>query len=159
MLSACLAIVSCGFTGSVGSSSQPDGGKSASFGFDTDVAYSSQLWETLSAERIVGDNAVAKKPFFGGAKPHGMILELAYQPVTIGGHTGFVVVKKNYDGDGVSINAVEKNRSKYLHSITVMYQREAGYDEDNQNWFWAKYGPKGELLQKQINGRDIGLAG
>jgi hypothetical protein len=37
-----------------------------------------------------------------------------------------------------------------------MYQREAGYDADNQNWFWAKYKPDGSLHK---NPKGMQLAG
>ncbi|MFQ6022807.1 MAG: hypothetical protein ACE5NW_08805 [Acidiferrobacterales bacterium] len=124
-----------------------------------DVAYAEQLWLMMHSERLVGKNADRLKPFFGGARPHGMILELAYRNLSVGNHTGFIVIKKNYDGSDVSVANVEKNRAKYLSSITVMYQRELGYDEDNQNWFWVKYKPDGRLFKKEINGKDVALAG
>jgi hypothetical protein len=46
-----------------------------------------------------------------------------------------------------------------------MFRREAGYDEDNQNWFWAKFlpdgtldkNPKGMMLAGQVaKGADVG---
>lgn len=37
-----------------------------------------------------------------------------------------------------------------------MYRREAGYDADNGNWFWAKYTPYGEVEQ---NTSGVYLAG
>ena len=27
-----------------------------------------------------------------------------------------------------------------------MLQREAGYDDDNDNWFWVKYAPDGSVM-------------
>lgn len=125
----------------------------------SDVQYAQKLWMSMEKAKIVGPSAVRQKPFFGGAKPHGMILELAYKMVEVEGHRGFVVVKKNYDGSDVTVDRVAADREKYLSSMTVMYRREAGYDEVNQNWFWVKYYPDGSLFQKVINGSKVLLAG
>ncbi len=113
-----------------------------------DVHYARQLWQALQEKQLVGEQARTSKPFFGGAKPHGMILEVMAQNLMLNKHTGFVIVKKNYNGDQVSVANVERDRKRYLSSITVMYQREAGYDPDNQNWFWVKYQPDGQLFEK-----------
>ncbi|MFQ5491051.1 MAG: hypothetical protein ACE5GE_10045, partial [Phycisphaerae bacterium] len=40
--------------------------------------------------------------------------------------------------------------------VTIMLQRETGYDSDNDNWFWVKYSPKGEVMK---NPKDMLLAG
>ena len=128
-------------------------------GSPAEVAYAASLWSAMEAARLVGADARELEPFFGGAKPHGMILELAYQDLPVAGHSGFLVVKKNYEGDGVSEQAVKADRGAFLSSITVMYERESGYDEDNQNWFWVKYKPDGSLFTKPVDGRNIALAG
>jgi hypothetical protein len=125
-------------------------------GSGADVDYAGQLWDVMEQERLVGKNEARHEPFFGGAKPHGMILELAYKTIRVNGHDGFVVVKKNYDGPGVTVETVKQERAKYLSSITVMYQRESGYDEDNQNWFWAKYKPGSKLYRSPAG---VALAG
>ncbi len=128
-------------------------------GSPEDVGYAGQLWSVLETERFVGENAVESKPFVGAAKPHGWILELSYRNITLGTHTGFVVVKKNYNGPNLSVDDVEADRKKYLSSITVMFQREKGYDEENQNWFWVKYKPDGGLFTRKTKKKDIPLAG
>jgi hypothetical protein len=128
-------------------------------GTSADIAYAQKLWNEMSDERLVGRNPKLLEPFFGGAKPHGMILEIAYQNIEVDGHEGFVVVKKNYNGEGVSVEAVKQQRDKFLSSLTIMYQRENGYDEDNQNWFWVKYKPDGSLFSKQVDGQPLSLAG
>ena len=124
-----------------------------------DITYATRLWSAMQSEKLVGAKAEKLKPFFGGARPHGIILELVYRNLTVGNHTGFLVVKKNYNGTDVSVANVAKNRAKYLSSITVMYRREKGYDEDNQNWFWVKYRPDGSLFKKDMNGKSVALAG
>ena len=124
-----------------------------------DALFAQQLWDVMEGKRLVGRQAKQLDPFFGGAKPHGMILEILSQPMKKGQHSGFLVLKRNYNGDDVSVENVRKNRRKYLSSITVMYQREAGYDEDNLNMFWAKYKPDGDLFIKEFAGREMQLAG
>ncbi len=128
-------------------------------GSPEDIAYAKQLWSVLESVELTGQNAKKVKPIVGAARPHGWILELLYKNITVGVHTGFVVVKKNYDGRGVSVASVEANRAKYLSSITVMFQREKGYDEDNKNWFWVKYKPDGSLYKKKMNTMDVAMAG
>ena len=46
------------------------------------------------------------------------------------------------------------NRLKHLGAVTVMFRREAGYDAQNKNWFWAKYLPDGSL-DKNPNGMQL----
>lgn len=129
------------------------------YGSVSDIHYAEQLWQSLGAAKMVGPDANTEEPFFGGARPHGMILEIASGDISVNRHTGFVIVKKNYDGEGVSVAAVKHDRSQYLSSITVMYQREAHYDDDNQDWFWVKYKPDGTLFEKIGNGQRTSLAG
>lgn len=129
------------------------------YGTTSDIDYAARLWQSLSKAKMVGPDAKALEPFYGGARPHGMILELTSGEVSVNDHTGFTVVKKNYNGEGVSEAAVKRNRSQYLSSVTVMYQREAHYDDDNQDWFWVKYQPNGTLFEKGLQGRSVALAG
>ena len=42
--------------------------------------------------------------------------------------------------------------AKHLGAITVMFRREAGYDDDNQDWFWAKFLPDGSLDKNAMGG-------
>jgi hypothetical protein len=130
-----------------------------SFGTVGEITYAKLIWSVMEAERLIGENEIKQEPFFGGAKPHGMVLELAYKTVTANSHDGFIVVKKNYDGMGVTVESVKRNRSRYLSSITIMYQRESGYDTDNSDWFWAKYHPDGSLYQKKVEGKIMQMAG
>jgi hypothetical protein len=129
------------------------------FGLADDVDYASKLWRAMVSARLVGPDERKLEPFFGGARPHGEILELAHQNLEVDGHTGFIVVKKNYSGSGVSEDAVARDRARYLTDITVMFEREAGYDPDNQNWFWVKYKPGGSLDAREVDGTKVPLAG
>ncbi len=128
-------------------------------GSDEDIAYAHQLWQRLITAQIVGPEVKPLKPFFGGARPHGMILEVTHQSLDVAGYKGFLVLKKNYNGEGVSVENVKNDRKKYLSSITVMFQREKGYDPDNLNWFWAKYQPDGSLSIKETPKGTLLLAG
>ena len=58
---------------------------------------------------------------------------------TIGGHDGLLLIKWNYLGDGITQEMVDSDPDTFLDSITVMFQREAGYDPENQNWFSSLY--------------------
>ena len=94
-----------------------------------------------------------------GTPPHGKVLETLHKQITVNGHTGMAIVKRNYGGPDVSIGNVDANRAKYLKAVTVMYKREAGYDAEDKDWFWAKYTPDGGLHVKEKMGMKIRLAG
>ncbi|WP_132971569.1 cytochrome P460 family protein [Thiogranum longum] len=99
------------------------------------------------------------KPFIGAARPHGWVLEVDSGMVEVAGHRGFVVVKKNYEGSHISVADVEKDRAKYLVSISVMFKREAGYDPEDKDWFWAQYQPDGKLVVMRKMGMKVAMAG
>jgi len=135
------------------------GGRNLMMNTTKDIIYAHQLWKAMEDDHLVGVRAIPLHPFFGGAKPHGVILEIVSKQLTVGQHTGFLVLKRNYNGSGVSVASVSDNRSKYLSSITIMYQRELGYDETNLNMFWAKYRPDGSLFTKEMGSLNMQLAG
>ena len=128
-------------------------GKMAFSGPDS-VEYSQQLWSALSGAGLVG-GALGSKAY-KGVHPHGAVLTTDTSEVTVGGHTGKVIVKKNFGGEGVSIDSVTADNAKYLKAVTVMFKREAGYDADNQDWFWAKFKADGSL---HTNPKGMQLAG
>ena len=72
------------------------------------------------------------------------------------GHSGEVIIKNNYGGEGVSKEAVANDPDKWLKAVTVMYRREAGYDPEDNNWFWVKFAPDGSIL---TNPKGAQLAG
>lgn len=119
------------------------------------VDYSKALWQALSAANMVGDNAKSSAPY-KGVHPHGAVLTTASGEVTVDGHQGKTIVKRNFGGEGVSTDNVGNEPAKYLKAVTVMFQREDGYDADNQNWFWAKYKTDGSL---HANDKGMMLAG
>ncbi len=129
------------------------------FGNSEDIAYANDLWKALDRVNLVGEELKPVDPIVGAAPPHGWILEILDQNLTVNGHRGFVIVKRNYDNNKLTINAVKADRKSNLSSLTVMYQREPDYDLDNKNWFWVKYYPDGELFTKLVNGRNVAIAG
>lgn len=114
-------------------------------GTPDDIAYAQRLWSTMERERLVGPDATPDDPFFAGAEPHGMVIEVLARSVAVHGHRGFVVVKRNYAGPGVSEARVRADRTRFLTAVTVMFRREAGYDPDNGNWFWGKFAGDGRI--------------
>lgn len=125
------------------------------FGGDEDKAYAAELWAVMNEMNLAGDGMIMSFPYEGVA-PHGMMLETFYSSATVGDHTGTLVVKRNYGPEGVEIDQVLGDPGKYLGAYTVMFQREDGYDADNQNWFWVKYLPDGSLDK---NPKGMSLAG
>lgn len=128
------------------------------FSGPANVAYAERLWGVLESGRLVGPKSIVSYPYEGGA-PHGGMLELLQTTVTVDGHADVVMVKKNYRGEG-SVedmeHAIFADRMGNLDSVTVMFRREAGYDPDNKDWFWAKYNPDGSLA---TNPKGMKLAG
>ena len=127
----------------------------APFGNEADISDAKDVWKASLDAGFVGESAIVTRPY-KGMPPHGLILELLEKDVNINGKKGALVVKKNYGGNGLTINDVIGDPQKYLKSVTVMFKREAGYDEENKNWFYAKYASDGSLLK---NPKDMKLAG
>jgi hypothetical protein len=129
------------------------------FGGPANVQYAAALWDKLENELLVGPNSIRTYPY-EGQEPHGSVLEYLETEITLDGVTGTVMVKKNYLPEGMSLeeaeHAILDNRRKTLASVTVMFKREAGYDPDHQDWFWAKYMPDGALA---TNPKDMKLGG
>lgn len=125
------------------------------FGGEEDVAYAALLWKVMEADRLVGANALQSFPY-EGLEPHGMLLETFYTDATVDGHTGTLIVKRNYGPAGVEVDQVVANPSEHLAAVTVMFRREDGYDADNANWYWVKYLPDGALDK---NPKGMSLAG
>ncbi len=89
-----------------------------------------------------------KGKLYMGREPHGALLT-TYINETAGTAlmdkagsmpAAAIIVKENYMPDST------------LAAITVMY-KVPGYDPGNNNWFWAKFGPAGEV---QVEGRGQG---
>ncbi len=127
----------------------------APFGNEHDVDYAADLWAAMIDMNMAGPDAIRSFPY-EGVEPHGFVLETFYTKATLGGHTGDLVIKRNYGPTGVEIEEVQADPAAHLGAITVMFKREAGYDDEGNNWFYAKYLPDGSLDQ---NGKGMALAG
>ncbi len=139
-----LTIAALGLAGSISLGVLSANSQMAPFGGEEDVAYSKSLWSAIEKMGLAGEGAINSFPY-EGTEPHGFVLETFYTSATVNGHTGELLVKRNYGPKDVEVEAVQADRAKHLGAVTVMFKREAGYDDDNQNWFWAKYLPDGSL--------------
>ncbi|WP_338532221.1 cytochrome P460 family protein [Nitratireductor thuwali] len=114
------------------------------FGGQEDQDYARQLWQNMEERNLAGEGAVQAFPY-PGTDPHGVMLETFYTDATVDGHTGALVIKRNYGPEGVTVDQVLDNRGDHLAAVTVMFRRVEGYAPESGNWFWAKYLPDGSL--------------
>ncbi len=127
----------------------------APFGDDKSVSDAGELWKALESAQLAGKDSLMSKPY-AGVSPHGAILDVIEGKITVDGHTGTVIVKRNYGGKGVDVAKVANNPSAFLGAVTVMFKREASYDAENKDWFYAKFKPDGSL---HTNPKKMQLAG
>ena len=118
------------------------------FGAPIDVEFASKLWSALKDANLVGRKSIRTRPF-EGEEPHGKIVTTLEAEVVVDGRTAPAIVKRNYLGDDITVESVATFPRENIDAITVMFQREAGYDPENKNWFWVKYGPGGTVLENQ----------
>ena len=122
------------------------------FGGEADVAFAGALWTAIDGY----DSWLLQSEIMPGKSPHGMFIRMYYNIVTVDGVAYHVVVKDNYGGEGVTLDMVKAAPADYLMAVTPMVQREAGYDADNNDWYWVKYAPDGTV---GMNDMDVALAG
>jgi len=122
------------------------------FGGPDDVAFAKQVWKAMDGY----EDWKLTTDVYKGQSPHGSWLRLWSTWVTVDGKHYPIIIKDNYGGRGVTPDRVKADRKQFLKAVTIMLQREPGYDSDNQNWFWVKYGPDGEVL---TNPKGMKLAG
>ncbi|MCW9035305.1 MAG: cytochrome P460 family protein [Alphaproteobacteria bacterium] len=125
------------------------------FGGKDSTKYASDLWMVMEKSSLVGPNAIMSTPY-EGQEPHGAFLDTIDTKVTVNGHSGFLIIKRNYGGEGVSKEDVAEKPNKFLGAVTVMFKREKGYDTENKDWFYVKYDPKGGIMK---NPKGAALAG
>lgn len=129
----------------VGILSSPLAAQDAPFGTDADADYAALLWDVMESANLVGENAIRVLPYEGAAPAHGRMLTTVFAQGTVSGQTGDLIIKNNYGPEGISAEEILAEPGKFLGAVTVMFRREAGFDEDNSNWFWVKYLPDGTL--------------
>ncbi len=128
------------------------------FGGPVDIEDASAAWTYLTANQLAGPGASVSNAY-PGSMPHGQLLETVTLDADISGHSGTLIIKKNFaapEGETITADQVSADPDTYLTAVTIMFQREAGYDDGHGNWFWAKYLPDGSLDK---NGADMQLAG
>ncbi len=111
------------------------------FGGAADIAFAESLWDVMDGYL---DWPMQSDVLVGGT-PHGAFVRLYYNTLQINGRNFHVVAKDNYGGENATIESVTASPGNYLGAITVMVEREPGYDPDNANWYWVKYLPDGSL--------------
>jgi hypothetical protein len=122
------------------------------FGGEEDVAFADMLWKSMGGY----EKWPMKSDVYPGKSPHGELLQLYYNLVNISGKPYHIIVKDNFGGEDATLEAVSQSPREHLGAVTVMLQREPGYDVDNSNWFWAKYKPDGAIDK---NAKGVALAG
>jgi hypothetical protein len=100
---------------------------------------------------LFSEHAIQNSP------PHSHFFEAIDGRISVANREGIIIVKKKFgkNGDETRQEIADKP-DDYLTSITVIFKREEGYDNDNKNWFWARYYPDGSLFK---NPKDMTLAG
>jgi hypothetical protein len=107
-----------------------------------DQAIAEELWENLQGANYAEDWATVpgKGTLYPGQDPHGALISVYLNTGAMEAlegrpgqmPEGAIVVKDNYTAD------------ETLASVTVM-EKQAGYDSDHNDWFWAKYGAEGNV--------------
>ena len=110
------------------------------FGGKEDVDFATKAWKAMQDYKMW----LVKSDMVPGKSPHGAFVQLYYNMVSVDGKPYHVIIKENF------------MPNKKLAALTVMIQREAGYDSDNNNWFWVKYDPDGSIGK---NDQGMALAG
>lgn len=111
---------------------------------DDGAAFAGQLWEQLVNQRLVGPDSIAAVPYLREGQAHGPTLVSLISTATVGDVTGEVIVKRSYGGEDATRENIIADPAGSLQNITVMFKR-AGYDPENEDWFWAMYTPDGSV--------------
>jgi hypothetical protein len=132
--------------------------QSPPFGGPDDLDFANKLWAAMADARLVGPNALKTTTYQGGTGLHTTTLTALQGMVSVGDNSGLAIVKNNFrgaEGKDVTDADIIERPQEFGGPVTVMYQR-AGYDPDNQNWFWAVFRPNGEVV---VNPRGMTMAG
>ena len=122
-----------------------------------DDAYAAKVWAYMMDHNLLGEGRMRSYPF-EGSRPHGSIQEVLTTEASIDGHEGRLIVKHNYGAEeGLTVKQVyAATQEQNYVALTIMFQREKGYDSANSDWFWAEYNPDGSVLNyqgAQLSGR------
>lgn len=127
------------------------------FGGPDDVAFANALWQEMAAARLVGPDAIQTTTYVGGTGLHTETLVTVQSNIALNDSTGLAIVKKNFrTPDDTAALEEDVFAGNAGGPVTVMYQREVGYDTDNQDWFWAVFTPAGDVV---VNPLGLNMAG
>jgi plastocyanin len=123
----------------------------------SDEALAQDLWDTLQEAGYAEAWSLipGKGELYPGQDPHGALLTTYLNSEAEGAlqerpgemPRGAVIVKENY------------TPNEDLASVTVMHKQAGGYAPDTNDWFWAKYGPEGEVQAAGMPGGCISCHG
>ncbi len=135
----------------------------AESGTPEDDAYAIKVWDFMKNNQLIGKDRMRSFPFVG-SRPHGSIQEVITTNAVIDGHKGRLIVKHNYGAkEGLTPHSVySASEDSNYEALTIMFQREDGYDPENSDWFWAEYNPDGSILvfqNKKLSGRSAACLG
>ena len=99
-------------------------------GGESDVSFAALLWGQIVKFGQAGEGTVMAFTC-EGVDPHGKMLETFHSTATVDGNTGALVIKRNYGPEVVGIDEVLGDPAGHLGALTVMFAREAGYDDEN----------------------------
>lgn len=127
------------------------------FGGPDDVAFANALWQQMAESRLVGPNEIQTTTYEGGTGLHTTTLVTVQSDVTVNGTTGLAIVKKNFrTAEDTAASQEDVFAGVVGGPVTVMYQREVGYDTANKDWFWAVFTPAGDVV---VNPLGLNMAG
>lgn len=126
--------------------------KTPPFGTQEDIEFAEKLWQAMDGY----DEWRMRSGVYPGTSPHGAFLRVFYNVVHVDGEPYHIIVKDNYVGDDVTKKQVEASPDEHLGPVTIMLQRNAGYNPDHGDWYWVKYGPDGSI---EKNPKGMSLAG
>ncbi len=108
-----------------------------SLGTPEDQEEAGSLWDKMSGYREWSQFS-GHEGMQPGKSPHGKFIQTFLNPAGASDPAapgyGTIIVKENFSS----------NDPGSLKALTVM-QRIEGYDPENEDWFWARYTPDGEL--------------
>ena len=122
------------------------------FGGQADIAFAKDLWRAMEDYR----DWKMQSDIYPGTSPHGAFLRVSYNLVHVDGKPYHLIVKENFGGQDATRRKVVANPDDYRGPVTIMLQREAGYDPAHGDWFWVKYEPDGDIAE---NDKGRALAG
>lgn len=132
------------------SASSVTAGDAKSAGTAKDDAYAAKVWSYMATNGLIGEGRVRSFPFVG-SRPHGSIQEFIATQAVIDGQRGRLLIKHNYGAEeALTPKSVYAGGPDINYEpLAIMFQREEGYDPENNDWFWAEYNPDGTVFNYQ----------